>query len=129
MRCLAVPFGVAAVSAAITAAVAVIGKDTARSFLQTGGPRALPKLALGKPEVIDVCRLGLFAFLPGKQHAGHAPLRGEIVSILKWLGDSFAKGNDSTQCDAERFWKSGGVTMNLPACERMREARRFDAPE
>merc|ERR1719361_2857814 len=88
--------------AAIKAAVAAIAKGMAGSFLQTGGAKALRKLLLGKQDMIEVDRQELLAFLSGEQHAEYAPQSGEIVGILKQLGDSMAKSlADATAAEEE----------------------------
>merc|ERR1719507_521567 len=88
--------------AAIMAAVAAIEKGMAGSFLQTGGAKALRKLLLGKQEMVEVDRQELLAFLSGEQHAEYAPQSGEIVGILKQLGDEMAKGlADATAAEDE----------------------------
>merc|ERR1719411_1154486 len=97
--------------AAVRAAVATIEKGMAGSFLQTGGAKALRKLLLGKQEVIEVDRQELLSFLSGEQHAGYAPQSGEIVGILKQLGDTMAKGlADATAAEKEAI-KTYGELM------------------
>merc|ERR1719346_458071 len=88
--------------AAIRAAVAAIEKGMAGSFLQTGGAKALRKLLLSKQEMIEVDRQELLSFLSGMQQAKYAPQSGEIVGILKQLGDEMAKGlADATAAEEE----------------------------
>merc|ERR550532_1914110 len=52
--------------------------------------------------MIEVDRQEVLAFLSGEQHAGYAPQSGEIVGILKQLGDEMAKGSaDATAAEDE----------------------------
>merc|ERR1712125_81572 len=64
----------------------------AGSFLQTSGAQALRKLLLSRQEMMEVDRQELFAFLSGNQGSRYVPQSGEIVGILKQLGESMAKG-------------------------------------
>jgi len=78
--------------AAITKAVAALEKGMyASGFLQSNVAQVLRKLVVSRPNMLNIDREDLTSFLSGSQHDGYAPASGEIVGILKQLGDEMAK--------------------------------------
>jgi chromosome segregation ATPase len=77
--------------AAVNSAVAALEKGMAGAFVQTGGAQVLRRLALSKQDLLDADRQELLAFLSGAQSSGYAPQGGEIVGILKQMGESMSK--------------------------------------
>jgi chromosome segregation ATPase len=77
--------------AAVSSAVAALEKGMAGAFVQTGGAQVLRRLALSKQDLLDADRQELLAFLSGAQSSGYAPQGGEIVGILKQMGESMSK--------------------------------------
>jgi septal ring factor EnvC (AmiA/AmiB activator) len=73
----------------IKSAVAALESGMAGSFLQTAASAALRKLVLKDQNMFDDDREQLLSFLSGKE--GYAPKSGEIVGILKQMGDDFSK--------------------------------------
>merc|ERR1712151_1438255 len=76
-------------TAAIAKAVEALEKGVAGSFLQTKTAQVLRRLALDKVDMSDVNRQDLLAFLSGG--SGYVPQSGEIIGILKQMGDEMAK--------------------------------------
>jgi len=82
---------------AITAAVAALekgmGSDAAgpkwAGFLQTNDAQAVLKLVETREAIADVDRQSVLSFLSGEQ--GYAPQSGQIVGILKQIGDTMGK--------------------------------------
>jgi septal ring factor EnvC (AmiA/AmiB activator) len=77
--------------AAVNSAVAALEKGMAGAFVQTGGAQVLRRLALSKQDLLDADRQELLAFLSGAQGSGYSPQGGEIVGILKQMGESMSK--------------------------------------
>jgi len=73
----------------IKSAVAALESGMAGSFLQTSASAALRKLVLKDQSMLDDDREQLLSFLSGKED--YAPKSGEIVGILKQMGDDFSK--------------------------------------
>merc|ERR1719172_573481 len=63
----------------------------AGGFLQSGAASLLRKLVVGKADMVEYDRDQLVAFLSGTNANGDAPASGEIVGILKQLGDEMSK--------------------------------------
>merc|ERR1719271_1280141 len=67
----------------------------AGGFLQSSVAGLLRRLVVSRPNMLDVDREELVSFLSGKQSEGedenYAPASGEIVGILKQLGDEMGK--------------------------------------
>jgi chromosome segregation ATPase len=76
---------------AIQSAVVALEKGMAGAFVQTGGAQVLRRLALSKQDLLDADRQELVAFLSGTQGSGYSPQGGEIVGILKQMGESMSK--------------------------------------
>jgi len=77
--------------AAISKAVAAIEKGSA-GFLQTGEANLVRNLAMDKADLSDSSRQELLSFLSGTTTEGYAPASGEIVGILKQMGDEMSAG-------------------------------------
>jgi len=71
--------------AAISKAVSVIERGMGGAFLQTASANTIRGLALASTKLMDVDRQDLLAFLSGR-----SGFSGEIVGILKEMGDEFA---------------------------------------
>merc|ERR1719356_1284165 len=78
--------------AAIRKAVAAIEKGMAGGFLQTGAAQVLRKLIANKQDMMDEDRQQLQAFLSVPWGAGYGAQSGQIVGILKEMGDEMARG-------------------------------------
>jgi chromosome segregation ATPase len=76
---------------AVNSAVAALEKGMSGAFVQTGGAQVLRRLVLSKQDLLDADRQELLAFLSGAQTSGYAPQGGEIVGILKQMGESMSK--------------------------------------
>merc|ERR1719261_1953184 len=75
---------------ALTKALAAIEKGLAGGFLQTNAAGVLRKLVVNKMDMLEIDRKELVAFLQGSTSEEYAPASGEIVGILKQLGDEMA---------------------------------------
>merc|ERR1712204_106730 len=78
--------------AAIAKAVAALEKGMAGAFLQTDAAQILRGIASSKRDMMDDDRQDLMAFLSNSQGADYAPQSGQIVGILKTMGDEMAAG-------------------------------------
>merc|ERR1719214_27372 len=75
---------------ALTKALAAIEKGMAGAFLQTNSAAALRRLSLSQ-DMSNADRDLLSSFLVGGAKQGYAPASGEIVGILKQMGDTMEK--------------------------------------
>merc|ERR1719456_1227142 len=75
--------------AACTKATAAIEKGMGGSFLQTAEAQVLRKLVVSQTNIEDYAREELTAFLSNSE--GYAPASGQIVGILKQMGDTMNK--------------------------------------
>ncbi|CAK0899797.1 unnamed protein product [Prorocentrum cordatum] len=73
---------------ALAAAVAAIEKGMGASFLQSSSANLIKTYAMEKANMPDADRQNLLAFLSGT--VAYAPKSGEIVGILKEMGDEMA---------------------------------------
>merc|ERR1711956_117558 len=78
--------------AAVAKAVAALEKGMAGAFLQTDAAQILRGIASSKRDMMDDDRQDLMAFLSNSQGADYAPQSGQIVGILKTMGDEMAAG-------------------------------------
>merc|ERR1711953_1114148 len=79
--------------AAIVNAVAALEKGMAGSFLQTDAAQTLKGIISSKKDLLmDDDRQDLLAFLSNSQGTDYAPQSGQIVGILKTMGDEMAAG-------------------------------------
>jgi len=83
---------------AIGKAVAALEKGVAGSFLQSGAATVLRKLAQSSVQMQDADRQEIMSFLSADSQ--YSPQSGEIIGILKQLGDEMAAGlADSTAAE------------------------------
>merc|ERR1712129_466294 len=79
--------------AAIAKAVAALEKGMAGAFLQTDAAQILKSIASSKRDTLmGDDRQELLAFLSNTQGTDYAPQSGQIVGILKTMGDEMAAG-------------------------------------
>jgi chromosome segregation ATPase len=76
--------------AAIGKSVGALEKGMLGSFLQTSVAKAVQRMALDSQDMEQQDRKDLLAFLSGQQ-AEDAPSTGEVIGILKQMGDTMAK--------------------------------------
>jgi chromosome segregation ATPase len=76
---------------AVQAATSAVEKGMGGSFLQTSAANVVRKFAMERAEMSDDSRSELLAFLAGSHSQGYAPASGEIVGILKQMGDTMNK--------------------------------------
>jgi len=77
--------------AAVDKAITAISTGMAGSFLQTGGAQMLKQILMSKHDTLmDDERQDVIAFLSGSQE--YAPQSGQILGILKQMGDEMKKG-------------------------------------
>merc|ERR1719183_2126739 len=80
------------------------------SFLQTSTANVVRKFAMEKAEMSDEARSELLAFLAGSNSQGYAPASGEIVGILKQMGDTMAKDlKDAMKAEKEAIQTYEGL--------------------
>jgi len=78
---------------AIVKAVAALEKGMAGAFLQTDAAQTLKAVIASKKNLLmDDDRQDLMAFLSNSQGTDYAPQSGQIVGILKQMGDEMAAG-------------------------------------
>merc|ERR1719410_673777 len=86
--------------AAVAKAVAALEKGMAGAFLQTGAAQLLKNIASKSKDLNDDDRQDLMAFLSNTQGTDYAPQSGQIVGILKQMGDEMAAGlADATKAE------------------------------
>merc|ERR1712073_92104 len=79
--------------AAIVKAIAALEKGMAGAFLQTDAAQTLRGIISSKRDsLMDDDRQDLLAFLSNSQGTNYAPQSGQIVGILKTMGDEMAAG-------------------------------------
>merc|ERR1712109_145156 len=79
--------------AAVAKAAAALEKGMAGAFLQTDAAKMLMGILSNKKEMLmDDDRQDLMAFLSNSQGTDYAPQSGQIVGILKQMGDEMAAG-------------------------------------
>merc|ERR1712079_835150 len=77
--------------AAVDKAITAISAGMAGSFLQTNGAQTLKQILMSKHDfLMDDERQDVIAFLSGSQE--YAPQSGQILGILKQMGDEMKKG-------------------------------------
>merc|ERR1719284_1034146 len=86
--------------AALSKATAAIEKGVGSSFLQTRAADRVRKFAMEQATMPDATRQELLAFLSGSQTNGYVPQSGEIIGILKQMGDEMAQ--DLKEADGRR---------------------------
>lgn len=103
--------------AAIAKAVSSLSKGVSGAFLQTQEAQVLKRLALGKQDMIDADRQDLLAFLSTSQGLGYAPQSGEIIGILKEMGDTMAKSLADAKASEQASIKAYNGLMSAKAKE------------
>merc|ERR1719297_400964 len=88
---------------AITKAVAALEKGVAGGFLQTSGASIL-RASINDANIDEVDRQVLTSFLAGAQ--GYAPKSGQIIGILKQMGDTMAADLASSTATEEAAIKT-----------------------
>jgi len=78
--------------AAIVKSVTALEKGMAGAFLQTDAAQTLKAIISRKTDMMDDDRQDLMAFLSNSQGTEYAPQSGQIVGILKTMGDEMAAG-------------------------------------
>merc|ERR1740120_27876 len=93
--------------AAIAKATAAVSKGVAGSFLQTPAARVLQHVA-SKSDIPEADQQAITAFL--SQSSDYAPQSGEIIGILKQMGDTLAANlNDATSTEEEAIQTYHGL--------------------
>jgi chromosome segregation ATPase len=87
--------------ASVTAAVAALEKGMVGSFLQTSNAQALHKLVMAKQDMLEEDRQDVLSFLGESQGSSYAPSSGEVVGILKQMGDEMAASLKSATATEE----------------------------
>jgi len=77
--------------AALGKAITAIEKGMTGGFLQTGSAQVLRRFFMAKPDMIDLDRQEVLAFLSGTSSAEYSPKSGEIAGILKEINDDMSK--------------------------------------
>lgn len=77
---------------ALLKAVDALEKGVAGSFLQTTSAGVLRQLAQSNLDMVDADREDLMAFLQSSDKSEYAPQSGQIIGILKQLGDEMVAG-------------------------------------
>merc|ERR1719188_772688 len=109
-------------------AVRALEKGMAGSFLQSGAAGALRKIVSAKRDMVEGDREEVLAFLSGTQTEGYAPQAGEIVGILKQMGDEIeADMKDLTDAEekAVKIYKElmEAKGKEVAACTKMIEEK------
>jgi len=99
--------------AAIAKAVAAIEKGVAGSFLQSASAQSLRRLtqSISQDLLDESDRQELVSFLSGSQSSDYAPQSGEILGILKQMGDTMAKDLADTTATEEAAIKTYEALM------------------
>jgi len=85
---------------AVMKAITSIGQGMAGGFLQTGAARILKQALNSRDLLEDDDREELMSFLAGSQTSDYAPQSGEILGILKQMGDEMSKDlKESTEAE------------------------------
>jgi len=98
--------------AAIAKAVSVIERGMGGAFLQTASANTIRGLALASTKLMDVDRQDLLAFLSGR-----SGFSGEIVGILKEMGDEFAADQKDALATEESSVKAYDAVMSAKTKE------------
>jgi cell division protein FtsL len=106
---------------AIAAAVKAIEKGMAGSFLQTSNANMLRQYAMEKATMSDSDRQALLSFLAGS--SDYAPKSGQIVGILKEMGDEMA----ATLSDAQKEEAESQATYDQMMAAKTKEVNTLTA--
>jgi len=104
--------------AALTKATAAVEKGSAGAFIQSRAAGALRRFVQSSTtNIMDSDRETIMAFLQGGQNAEYAPQSGEIVGILKQLGDELSKGLSEATATENASVASYGELMSAKTKE------------
>jgi len=103
--------------AALTKATAAVEKGAGGAFLQSRAAGALRRFVQSSTTIMDGDRETIMAFLQGGQNAEYAPQSGEILGILKQLGDELSKGLSEATATEDAAVKSYGELMSAKTQE------------
>jgi predicted nucleic acid-binding Zn-ribbon protein len=106
---------------AVKAAVAAIEKGMGSSFLQSKGARAIARFAMEKATMQDAQRQVLLSFLSGT--TDYSPKSGQIVGILKQMGDEMA----ATLADITEVEEKAQSTFNQMIAAKTKEINALTA--
>jgi chromosome segregation ATPase len=114
--------------AAIAKAVGALEKGVGGSFLQTSAAQAVRRIALDKQDMLDSDRQMLLSFLSGGQGGSYAPSSGEVIGILKEMGDTMSKSSADATAAEDAAIKSyeelmAAKTKEVEACTSAIEAK------
>jgi len=102
--------------AAVNKAVTALEKGMAGGFLQTRAAQVL-RLAIAKVDMLEGDRQDLVAFLSSTQGNGYAPASGQIVGILKELGETMSKNLADVTADENEAIETYDGLMKAKAKE------------
>mmetsp|Transcript_21501 Transcript_21501/g.50048 ORF Transcript_21501/g.50048 Transcript_21501/m.50048 type:complete len:716 (+) Transcript_21501:59-2206(+) len=91
--------------AAIKKAVAALEKGVAGAFLQTPAAQVLRQL-VGKQDMVEADRQDMVAFLSSSQGDSYAPQSGQVIGILKQMGETMAKNLADATAEEEAAIKA-----------------------
>jgi hypothetical protein len=118
---------------AIKSAVAALEGGMVGAFLQTKGAESLRILANNKSDMLEEDRQDVLAFLAGSQGSDskYAPSSGEVVGILKTMGDEMAASlKEATAAEGSAVKGYGGLiaakTKQLEALTALIESKTQD---
>merc|ERR1719198_2082943 len=97
--------------ASIKKAVAALEKGVAGAFLQTGAANSLRKLVSENQDMDDDDRNTLLSFLSAGNSNNYAPQSGEIIGILKEMGDEMTKAYEEAKAEEEASVKEYEALM------------------
>ena len=103
--------------AALTKATAAVEKGSAGAFIQSRAAGALRRFVQASSTIMDSDRDTVMAFLQGGQSAEYAPQSGEIVGILKQIGDELSKGLSEATATEDTAVKNYGALMSAKTQE------------
>jgi uncharacterized protein YbcI len=83
----------------IEKAVAAISSGMSGSFLQTQTAQLLKKMIVSNSNLLEADRQDIMAFLSSGESAGYVPASGQIVGILKTMGDEMSKSLSEAEAE------------------------------
>jgi predicted nucleic acid-binding Zn-ribbon protein len=113
---------------AITQAVAALEKGVAGAFLQTESAQTVQNLVLKSKKILDNDRDSVLSFLSGQEDSEYAPSSGEVIGILKQMGDEMSAGLKEATATEEAAIKDyeglmASKTKELEALQKVIEAK------
>jgi hypothetical protein len=115
--------------AAVNAAAVAVEKGTVGFFLQSAAAGGLRKLMQSvQDNMVEADRQSLVAFLDASGRSDYAPQSGEIVGILKGLGDDMSQHRVETTADEKTAIKNyealmAAKTREVDACTKAIEQK------